>query len=327
MKALVLSAFGSTDNFAVDNIPDPVLKQGQVLVRIAAASLNPIDNKIREGLPIGPALPAVLGCDFSGTIVEVGDNVSGYSIGNEVYGLAGGVKGHGGTLAELIAADARLIARKPRNLSMRQAAALPLVSITAWEAIARTNLQASEHVLVHGAAGGVGHIAVQLARDLGAVVTATVGKDSDEAIVQGFGAEHVVFYKQEKPADYVSRITQGRGFPVVIDTVGGENLANSFQAAAISGRISTTASRATLDLTPVHSKGLTFGVVFTLIPMLYDIGADTHGDILRQLATMVESGLVKPLIDERRFGLADAPAGYDLLQSGSAKGKIVIDVA
>ncbi|WP_312404294.1 zinc-dependent alcohol dehydrogenase family protein [Rhizobium sp.] len=327
MKALVLSAFGSTDNFAVNNIPDPVLRQGQVLVRIAAASLNPIDNKIREGLPIGPALPAVLGCDFSGTIVEVGDNVSGYSIGDEVYGLAGGVKGHGGTLAELIAADARLIARKPRSLSMRQAAALPLVSISAWEAIARANLKASEQVLIHGAAGGVGHIAVQLAHDLGAVVTATVGKISDEAIVRGLGAEHVVFYRQEKPADYVSRITQGRGFPVVIDTVGGENLANSFQAAAISGRISTTASRTTLDLTPVHSKGLTFGVVFTLIPMLYDIGADTHGDILRQVATMVESGLVKPLIDERRFGLADAPAGYDFLQSGSAKGKIVIDVA
>lgn len=224
MKALVLSAFGSTENFAVDDIPDPILKKGHVLVRIAAASLNPIDNKIREGLPIGPALPAVLGCDFSGTIVEVGENVSDYAIGDEVYGLAGGVKGHGGTLAELIAADARLIAKKPRNLSMRQAAALPLVSITAWEAIARANLRSSEHVLVHGGTGGVGHIAVQLARELEAVVTATVGKESDEEIARAFGAKHVVFYKQEKPSDYVSRITGGRGFPVVIDTVGGKNL-------------------------------------------------------------------------------------------------------
>jgi len=166
-----------------------------------------------------------------------------------------------------------------------------------------------------------------LARDIGAEVTATVEKESDEAIVRNFGATNVVFYKEEKPSDYVTRVTDGRGFPVIIDTVGGSNLANSFEAAAISGRISTTAARATLDLSPVHGKGLTFGVVFTLIPMLYDIGAERHGQILRSVAEMVDRGAIKPLIDERRFELSDAPRGYELLQSGNARGKIVIDVA
>lgn len=327
MKALILNAFGGIENFAVGTVEDPVIRSGQVLVRISAASLNPIDIKIREGLPIGPSLPGVLGCDFAGTIVELGQDVVDFAIGDEVYGLSGGVKGHGGTLAEYIAADSRLIARKPSSVSMHDAAALPLVSITAWEAISRTALKPSEKTLVHGGVGGVGHLAVQLARDIGAEVTATVEKESDEAIVRNFGATNVVFYKEEKPSDYVTRVTDGRGFPVIIDTVGGSNLANSFEAAAISGRISTTAARATLDLSPVHGKGLTFGVVFTLIPMLYDIGAERHGQILRSVAEMVDRGAIKPLIDERRFELSDAPRGYELLQSGNARGKIVIDVA
>ena len=326
MKALVLKAHGGVENFLVAEVETPKVTAGRVLIRIAAASLNPIDNKIRGGLPIGPDLPGVLGCDFAGTIEAIGEGVTGFAPGDEVYGLAGGVKGQGGTLAHYIAADYRLIARKPANLSMREAAALPLAAITARETIDRVGLKAGEQVLIHGGAGGVGHLAVQFAKEIGARVAVTVADEASAEIAKSFGAQDVIFYSQEKPADYVQRVTGGKGFPAIIDTVGGPNLANSFEAAGLSGRIATTAARATLDLSPVHAKALTFGVVFTLIPMLYGVGKERHGQILTEVAGLVEAGKMRPLIDERRFGLADAPSGYTLLEQGGARGKIVIDI-
>ncbi|MBY3165700.1 zinc-binding dehydrogenase [Rhizobium laguerreae] len=326
MEALILKAHGGVDNFDIVHTEMPSVRSSEVLVRIAAASLNQIDNKIRGGLPIGPDLPGILGCDFAGTVEAIGSEVIGFKPGDEVFGMAGGVKGRGGALAQYIAADHRLIARKPTNLSMREAAALPLVTLTAWEAIERSGMSASEKVLVHGGAGGVGHIAIQIAKVRQAEVAATVGSEDDGDIARSFGAGGVILYKQEKPADYVKRLTGGEGFAVIIDTVGGANLTNSFEAASLNGRIMTTASRATLDLTPVHNKGLSFGVVFILIPMLYGIGMDRQGKILREIAEMVERGKLRALIDKRQFALADAPEAYRLLEGGEAHGKIVIDI-
>ena len=179
MRAQVLTEFGGADNFREQILPRPVPGLGEVLVRLHATSLNPIDIKIRCGLPIAPAAPVILGSDIAGTIVARGDDVRDFEIGEEVYGCGGGVRGLGGTLAEYISVDARLVAPKPRGLTMREAAALPLVSITAWETCEKPAIYEKDHVLVLGGLGGVGHIVIQLAKARGAHVTATVSSEAD----------------------------------------------------------------------------------------------------------------------------------------------------
>ncbi len=154
--------------------------------------------------------------------------------------MVGGVRGYGGTLAEFVAADARLLAPAPRSLSLHEAAALPLVAITAEEAIERVAPMPSDHVLVHGGTGGVGHLGVQIAKARGAKVATTVDSEEAAALARSLGADETVNFRTEKVEDYVARLTQGKGFDVIFDTVGGGNLVNSFAAAAQGGRIVTT---------------------------------------------------------------------------------------
>jgi NADPH2:quinone reductase len=189
MRAQVLTRHGGPEGFELREVPKPVPIAGTVLVRIAATSVNPVDLKIREGLPIAPELPAILGADLAGTVEAVGDGVDAFAPGDEVYGCAGGVKGLGGTLAEYIVADARLLARKPARLSMREAAALPLVAITAWQALDRAALASGEQILVHGGVGGVGHLAVQLAKARGARVATTVSSGDAARVARELGAD------------------------------------------------------------------------------------------------------------------------------------------
>lgn len=326
MRAQILTGFGGPEKFQLADVPKPALKPGTVLIRIAATSVNPIDTKIREGLPIGPALPAILGADLAGTVEEVAPDVLDFQPGDQVFGCAGGVRGHGGTLADHIVADARLIAPKPRNLSMHQAAALPLVSITAWDALERVGLQAADHMLVHGGAGGVGHVAIQLAKAKGARVAATVGSAEAAAIARDLGADEVVNYRDEPVPAYLDRLTRGRGFDVVFDTVGGANLANSFAAAASNGRVATTNARTTADLAPMHAKALSLHVVFMLLPMLEGPGRERHGQILREIAILADNGQLRPLIDPTPFTLETAADAHRHLASGQARGKVVIDI-
>ncbi len=171
MKAMIIREFGAADVFESADILKPTVSAGNVLVRLAATSVNTIDMMIRdmgEALPFSPKAPAVLGMDFAGTIEAVGDGVTGFSVGDEIYGCAGGLGDLPGTLAQYMLADAKLIAHKPKNLSMREAAALPLVGITAYEGLTRAGITEGKSVLVHGGAGGVGHVAVQLAKHFGA---------------------------------------------------------------------------------------------------------------------------------------------------------------
>ncbi|MCW2240136.1 zinc-dependent alcohol dehydrogenase family protein [Azospirillum canadense] len=327
MRALLLKAHGGPENFELAEVPRPELRPGTVLVRLVATSLNRIDGRIREGLPIGAPLPAILGADVAGTVEAVGTGVTGFAPGDDVFGCAGGVKGQGGTLAEFIVADARLLAHKPKSLSFEEAAALPLVGITAWEALERTAVTAGDHALVHAGVGGVGHVAVQVAKSLGARVAATVASAEDAEFARKLGADETILYQEEEVAAYVQRLTGGRGFDAVIDTVGGANLDRSFAAAALNGRIAATAARSTHDLSPLHSKGLSLHVVFMLIPMLHDIGRDRHGRIMQALAGLADAGKLRPLIDERRFDLATAADGYRHLESGKARGKVVVRIA
>lgn len=326
MKALILTQHGPTSNFQLQDVERPQPAAGQVLVRIEASSLNPIDNKIRGGLPIGPALPAVLGCDFAGEVAALGSGVTGFKVGDKVFGCAGGVKGRGGALAEYIAADQELIAIRPGNISAREAAALPLVAITAMNLIERLQLQQDDRLLIHGGVGGVGHIALQLARGLVSSIAVTVGNAENGELARKLGADEFILYKEEEPAAYSQRLTGGQGFSAIIDTVGGPNLTKSFEAASLEGRIATSAARAELDLGPVHAKSLTLHGIFMLIPMLHNYRKARHGEILAQICARVEAGELKPLVDERRFSLADAPAAYDELDAGRARGKLVIEI-
>jgi NADPH2:quinone reductase len=300
-----------------------------VLVRVSACSVNPADYKIRSaGPPIAPELPAVLGMDVAGVIEAVGDGVEDFRPGDEVYGCAGGVRGvPGGALAEYMLADARLIAPKPKTLSMREAAALPLVTITAWEGLDRAGVQPGDAVLIHGGAGGVGHVAVQLAKARGAEVFATVSTPAKAAVARSLGAAQTISYRQEPVEAYVARCTGGRGFDVVFDTTGGSDLDASFAAARLNGQVVTIVSQYQADLSLMHMKGLTLHVVFMLIPMLHDVGREAHGHILREAGVLVEDGRLKPHLDPEPFTLEQAAAAHAKLQAGRALGKIVIDVA
>jgi NADPH2:quinone reductase len=326
MRAQVLTEYGGPEKFHLLEVPTPVPGPGQALVRIHACAVNPVDIKIREGLAIGPALPAILGADLAGVVESVGPGVQEFEIGDEVYGCAGGVRGHGGTLAELIAADARLLALKPKRLSFREAAALPLVSITAWEAMEWLALTTDDHLLIHGGAGGVGHVGLQLAKLSGARVAASVGSTEAAAFIAEFGADATVNYRDESVPDYVKRLTGGNGFSAVFDTFGGTNLVKSFEAAGIRGRIATTAARVTADLSDMHAKALSLHVVFMLLPMLRGAGRERHGNILREIATRVDAGTIKPLLDSQRFTLETAGDAHARVASGRTHGKVVIDI-
>lgn len=328
MKAMLATQFGGPEVFQLSDIPQPEVNAAEVLVKIAATSVNTVDTMIRQmgnELPIAPALPALLGMDFAGTVIAVGEGVEGFSEGDEVYGCAGGLADLPGTLAEYISADARLIAHKPSNLSMREAAALPLVGITAYEGLKRAGIQAEQKVLVHGGAGGVGHIALQLANHFGADVYATGGSDAHLALIQELGAT-AISYKTESVSDYVNQHTDGQGFDLVFDSVGGANMANSFEAAALNGQIASTVAMVELDLSVAHFKGLSLHVVFMLIPMIHNHSRIEHGRILGELARIAEAGKLTPVLDDNRFALTDAGAAHSRLNSGQATGKVVIDV-
>jgi NADPH:quinone reductase len=327
MRAQLLKAYGGPENFVLTDIPKPAIEPSKLLIRVAATSVNQIDIKIRGGLPIGPDLPAVLGADVAGMVEAVGDGVIGFAPGDEVYGCAGGVKGQGGAMAEYMLADARLVAPKPRLLSMRQAAALPLVAITAWDLLERSMVGATDHILIHGGVGGVGHVAVQLAKTLGARIATTVPSAEAAALAKSFGADETINFREETAAAYTVRLTAGRGFDVVIDTVGGDNLPSSFTALAYEGRIATTNSRTTQDLGPLHAKAASLYVIFMLLPMLRGPGRDRQGRILRSLAEMADAGTLRPLVDGSHFTLKTAPDAHRWLESGKAHGKVVIDIA
>ena len=329
MKAQVLAQFGPDSQFELTDIPQPLIRPGKLLLEVKATSLNPVDSKIRRlGYPISPQLPAVLHGDVAGIVKEVGEGVTGFNVGDHVYGFAGGVKGHGGALAEYMLVDARLVTLKPKSLDFIHAAALPLVCITAWEGlIDRAHVQPGQKVLIHGATGGVGHIALQIAAIKGASVYATASSKEKGDIGSRLGAKEIIHYREESPADYVKRLTGGEGFDIVFDTVGGSNIDESFKAAANNGQVITIVAMSSHDLTPMHQRGLTLHVVFMPLPLLTGKGQAHHGQILRQIAQWVDEGKLTPLVDPTHFSLRDVNAAHKYFESGKHTGKIVIEVS
>jgi NADPH:quinone reductase-like Zn-dependent oxidoreductase len=304
--------------------PEPAATQ--VLIRIKTSAINPLDGKIHAGQAphARQPLPAVLGLDLAGIVEALGEGVTDFRRGDEVYALATGVAGQQGSLAEYAAVDADLVAIKPVNLTMREAAAVPLAFITAWEGLVdRAKVSAAQTVLVHGGAGGVGHMAVQIARAFGAEVFAT-GSAADALFIERFGAT-AIDYRGASVEEYVARYTAGRGFDVVYDTVGGAAIDASFNAVRRFGHVVSCLGWGTHPLAPLSFKAATYSGVFTLLPMLTGEGKAHHGEILRSASALIEAGKVVPRIDPRRFTLDDVDAAFKALASGST-GKVVVDV-
>ena len=327
MKAIVIEHFGTPEVFKTIDLPVPKVPPHHVLIRVAATSINPVDVKIREGVipDIAPDFPAVLHGDVAGAIASVGEGVEDWQVGDEVYGCAGGVKGTGGALAEYMLADARLVARKPSSLTMAEAAALPLVGITAWEGlIDRARVQPGQNVLVYGSTGGVGHIGLQLAKWAGATVYALVSSEEKAAIAHNLGADFSINYRQTPVEEFVAEYTDGRGFDLVFDTVGNDNLQNAFKAAKLNGTVVSIVSLSQQDLTLLHAKGLTLHLVYMLLPMLSGIDRASHGQILAKIARLVDEGRVRPLLDDQSFTFADIADAHARIESGGAMGKVVL---
>jgi NADPH:quinone reductase-like Zn-dependent oxidoreductase len=309
------------------DMPEP--GPGQVLVQVMASAVNPLDTKIHAGKG-GHArqpFPAVLGMDLAGVVTKLGAAVTDFAVGDEVYGMAGGIGGNQGALAQFIAVDAGLLARKPRNLSMREAAALPLVFITAWEGLVdRANVRSGQTVLVHGGAGGVGHVAVQIAKARGADVFAT-GSAHSLATIESFGAT-AIDYRASSVEEYVARHTAGEGFDIVYDTVGGTTLDASFAAArTYTGHVVSCLGWGEHALAPLSFRGATYSGVFTLLPLLTGKGRKHHGEIMGQATRMAEGGQLRVLLDDQRFTLAQTHEAFQRVSSASARGKVVIDIA
>ncbi len=324
MQAAVLDTYNAA--FRIAPIAQPHPQPGQVLVRIEASAVNPLDLKIRAGQAAHARqpLPAILGIDLAGIVEAVGDGVTTFRHGDEVYGMTGGVGGLQGSLAEYAAVDADLLAPRPANLAMREAAALPLIFNTAWEGLVdRAAVHSGQKVLIHGGAGGVGHIAVQVARASGAEVFAT-GSAANQALIERLAVP--IDCREMSVEGNVAKYTDGRGFDIVYDTVGGATLDASFNAVARFGHVVGALGWGTHALAPLSFRAASYSGVFTLLPMLTGESRAHHGDILREATRLVESGKVAPRVDPRHFTLSTVGEAYRALESNDAAGKIVVDI-
>lgn len=325
MRAAIFDAVGAS--LRVMTVPRPEPGPGEVLVRIAASGLNPLDAKIQAGAAphARQSPPAVLGLDMAGTVEDLGAGVTEFRTGDEVYGLIGGVGGRQGSLAEYVAVHGDLLALKPANLSWREAASLPLVAITAWEGLVdRARVRAGWKVLVHGGAGGVGRLAVQIALSFGAEVAATGSGSSREAI-EAMGATFID-YRAESVTEYVARLTGGEGFDLVYDTVGGATLDASFEAIRRFGHVVSALGWGAHALGPLSFRAGTYSGVFTLLPLLTGEGCARHGEILRDVARLIEAGQITARVDPRRFTLNTIDEALQTLTAGGASGKLIIDM-
>jgi NADPH2:quinone reductase len=324
MRALVLDAANTP--FREASLPRPAPAAGQVLVAIQASGVNPLDLKIRSGRAehAQRRFHSISGMDLAGVVAEVGAGATGFAPGDEVFGLAGGVGDLQGSLAEFVAVDAALLAIRPKGLSAREAAAVPLTFITAWEGLVdRAGVQARQKVLIQGA-GGVGRMAIQIARAYGAEVFATCRR-REQALVEDLGAT-AIDAEPGSVEEYVADHTHGQGFDVVYDTIGGAALDASFRAVRRFGHVVSCLGWTTHDLAPLSFRAASYSGVFTLLPMLTGEGRLHHGDILREATKLIEAGRVIPHVDPRRFTFETIADAYAAVENRSARGKVIVEV-
>ena len=324
MRALVATRHGGPEVLSVrDAHPDPVPGPHDVLVEVHACALNPVDWKVLAGHLGERPTPFVTGFDVSGVVRGLGASVAGWAPGDEVY--ASPSLARDGALAELVCVDARLLARKPRGLDHVGAAALPLVTLTAWEALFdRCQLGTDENVLIHAGAGGVGHVAIQLAKQRVARVLTTASRDESKALCRGVGADVVIDHRAE---DFVVRVleeTAGRGCEIVLDTVGGETFDRSLDCVAVNGRMATiVANESACVSQKLLRRNATLHFEFMGVPGIHGIGRPAQVAILANAAELADLGALRPHVG-REIALADVPAALAELRGGHTTGKLVV---
>ena len=331
MRAVVMKSSGDADVLGPQEVSEPTLREGtELLVRLKAAGVNPVDTKMRvRAAAFGLPMPAVLGCDGAGVVEEIGAGVAAFKPGDEVYFCQCGFGGRSGNYAQYAVVDERLAAKKPSTLSFAEAAAAPLVLITAWESLHdRTRAGAGQRVLIHGGAGGVGHVALQLAKIAGAQVCTTVSSEEKAAFVRGLGCEEAILYKQEDFADAALRWTHGEGVDVALDTVGGQTLEQTFRAVRCYGDLVTILQPPEgVNWSVARQRNLRISLELMLSPVQLDLKvAQRHqGDILRQCAELFEERRLRIHVAET-FPLDEAAEAHRRLEAGSMTGKIVLAI-
>ena len=332
MKAIQMTAGGGVEVLQLADIPVPELPSpDHIRVKLSAAGINPLDTKLRKSPYYPDKLPCVLGCDGAGIVEAIGSNVSRFEPGDEVYFFNGGLGDAPGCYAEFTVVHQDYAAFMPRHVTMEEAAALPLALITAWEALLdRGNLQEGQTVLIHGAAGGVGHLAVQLAKQAGATVLATVGAADKAAWLSRLGADRVFVYRDVDFTQAVLDWTSGQGVDLVLDTVGGETFCRSLACTKIYGRVVTllqwNCGAEELKIARNRNLSLTYELMLTPTLMHMHEQRIHQRRILEEGARLIEADKLKIKVS-RVLPLEQAAQAHTLIEDGHTTGKIVLKIA
>jgi len=332
MKAIHMTAAGpAQDVLQLVDIPEPdITTPTQLKVQLKAAGVNPIDTKLRShGVFYADACPTILGCDGTGIVTDTGKDVTRFRPGDAVWFCHGGLGSAPGNYAEFTVLEEAETEYKPAELSFEEAAALPLVLITAWEALFdRARLSEGQHVLIHAGAGGVGHVAIQLARSVGAQVATTVSSQEKAEFAEQLGAIKSIPYRDCDFVEAVMEWTDGRGVDVVLDSLGGNVFRDSLRAASVYGQVVTLLDPGS-DVDWNEARNRNLGIHFTLMltPMLQSLpAARAHqGEILRRGAELIENGKLRPVVSTV-LPLADAARVHQLIEAGHTRGKYVLRI-
>ncbi|MCS5709926.1 zinc-binding dehydrogenase [Candidatus Berkiella aquae] len=312
MKIAQYHSFGNIDVVKLENINKPTIKGDEVLVAVHAASINPIDWKVREGHYADPktdTFPKPMGWDFSGTVVEAGSQATPYKVGDEVFGLIRFPQ-PAGCFAEFVAAPANEIALKPASLDHEHAAGVPLVALTAWQALfATTHLKAGQKVLIHAAAGAVGQMAIQMAKYKGATVVAT-GSAATKAFCLSLGADEFIDYQTEKFEDKVNDVD------ITLDLIGKDVTIRSLKTMKPGGQLICFTQPIPSDAAKVASEN-NITAQFTIV--------SPNGEQLKQIAHLIDDQLLKTKI-EKIFPLEQIKEALTLQQTGHCHGKIILKI-
>lgn len=328
MKVIEIREIGGPEVLQLAEYPRPTPGPEEILVRLKAAGVNPVDTKIRRRGPLIPnGLPAVLGCDGAGIVEAVGSAVTRFRPGDEVWFCDGGLGGPAGNYAEYRVLHQDIAQPKPRTLSLIEAAAAPLVLLTAWESLYdRARIQPGQRVLIHAGAGGVGHVAIQLARLAGARVCTTVSSPEKAAFAHALGAEFCINYREEDLVEAVMDWTGGEGVDIALDTVGPEVFHRTIPAVAHYGDLITILDPGPqLDLSEARMRNLRIGLELMLTPMLRNLPkARAHqGEILNRCAEFIDRGELRIHVSQT-FPLAEAASAHRLIEEGHVTGKLVL---
>lgn len=329
MRAIVMNGSGGPEVLSAVDLDAPALVGPKsIKVRLHGAGVNPVDTKIRSrGLMMQGTGPAVLGCDGAGEVVETGAAVERFRVGDRVWFCHGGLGAEQGNYAEFNVLDEGWAAPAPVSIDLVTAAAGPLVLITAWGALFdRGGLKAGQHVLIHAGAGGVGHVAIQLAKHAGARVCTTIGTPEKEAFVRALGADHVIDYRNQDVAQAVMEWTDGVGVDLALDTVGPAVFKASIPAVRHFGRLVTLLDPGTgVDWKEARIRNLLIGFELMLTPMLrhLDEARRHHVEILDACATLIDTGRLR-LHVSRTLTLHEAAEAHRLIETGRTVGKIVL---